>query len=645
MKLIIVESPTKANTIQKFLSGDYIVESSYGHVRDLPKSKLGIDIEKNFEPQYIIPTKARSKVSKLKKETKDVDNIILATDEDREGEAIAWHIANLLNLKKDQYKRIVFHEITKPAIEHALKNPREIYTDLVNAQQSRRVLDRLVGYKLSPFLWKKVKRGLSAGRVQSVAVRLICDKEKEIEAFNPKEYWTILARLETTDKKNFDALLYKKDGKIIPRLGIEKEREAQEIIKQLESEKYQIKDIKRQEKIQNPLPPFTTSLLQQDAWNKLRFSAKMTMRTAQKLYEQGLITYHRTDSFNLSEQSISNARTFIEKEYGGQYCAKNIRRFKTKKSNAQEAHEAIRPTIPGKKVESISGLSSQEKRLYELIWKRFIACQMSSAIVDSTSVEIKAGEKYIFKAQGQIIKFEGFLRVYPLLIKENILPDLKVDENLELNEIIPSQHFTKPPARYSEATLVKALENFGIGRPSTYAPIISTIQERNYVEKDENKKLKPTEIGVIVNNMLIKHFSEIVDIDFTARMEKQLDDIADGKMEWQEPLKQFYFPFEQKLEQKEKVVKKENLTKETNEKCPECGSSILLKWGRFGKFYACSKFPECKYTKPYFEGLNMKCPKCGEGDVRELRTKKGRKFYGCSKYPKCDYASWQKPKK
>lgn len=655
MKLIIVESPTKATTISNFLKNNFIVRSSYGHIRDLPKSSLGVNVEKNFEPKYVIPTKSRKKLNELKKITKDVNKIILATDEDREGEAIAWHLVKALKIdeiENKDYERIVFHEITKSAIEEALKNPRQININLVNAQQSRRILDRLVGYKLSPFLWKKVKRGLSAGRVQSVAVRLICEREKEIKKFKPQEYWKITALLKKekdNDKKSFEAILYKKDKKIISRLQIKSKQETEKILTDLKNSKYKVKKIEKEEKKQNPLPPFTTSLLQQETGIKLRYSAKLTMRIAQSLYEKGLITYHRTDSFNLSKQSLQKAKKVIESRYGENYWAGYKRQYKTTSILTQEAHEAIRPTMPEKSANDIEKLEEKEKKLYDLIWRRFIATQMAPAIIETKRIEIEAiknkiPHKYFLKSQGQTIKFEGFFKVYPLNLKEKILPKLEKEEFLKLVKINSSQCFTKPPARYSEATLIKALEKFGIGRPSTYAPIISTIQERNYIEKDEKRKLKPTEIGIVVNNILVEHFPKIVDINFTAKMEEELDEIAKGKTEWQKPLKEFYFPFEKELKEKEEKVKKKDLTQKTKEICPECGAPILLKWGRFGKFYSCSKFPDCKYTKAHYEPTGIICPKCNKGEIRQLKSKKGRKFYGCSRFPKCDFTSWQKPK-
>ncbi len=646
MNLIIVESPTKANTIERFLGPNYRVVSSYGHIRDLPKSELGIDTEKNFEPKYIIPLKARKKVSLLKKEAQKIDNIILATDEDREGEAIAWHIAHVLDSGSKNYQRIVFHEITKQAVEEALKNPREIDINLVDAQQARRVLDRLVGYKLSPLLWKKVARGLSAGRVQSVAVRLVVEREREIENFKPEEYWQIEAEIRKS-KNDFKALLIKKDGKVIPKLGIKTKEEAEKILKDLEKAEYKVSNIEKKEIKKNPLPPFATSTLQQESWKRFHWPAKMTMRTAQQLYEKGHITYHRTDSLNLSEMSLSTAKKFIIQNYGQEYWAGYLKRYKTKSKGAQEAHEAIRPSYADKQPGDLklqAKLDDNQFRIYDLIWRRFIACQMKEALFDSTTVDILAKD-HTFRSNGQILKFDGFLKVYPMKFEENELPFLEINEILELLKLIPSQHFTQPPSRYSEATLIKVLEINGIGRPSTYAPIISTIQERNYVEKNENKKFQPTEIGTIVNDLLVNHFPEIVDIKFTAEMEKDLDQIADGKRKWVPVIKEFYDPFEEKLKIKEQEIdKKEIAEEETDQVCPECGAKLIKKIGRFGKFYACPNFPKCRFTKPVERPrLNIKCPKCGEGEIVEKRTKKGKTFYACSEWPNCDFALWEKP--
>ncbi len=650
MQLVIVESPTKSKTISNFLGPKYKVLSSYGHIRDLPKSELGIDTEKNFKPRYVIPLKARKTVSLLKKESQKTDLLILATDEDREGEAIAYHLSQILNLNGKKYQRIVFHEITKSAIEQALKNPRKIDINLVNAQQARRILDRLVGYKLSPLLWKKVARGLSAGRVQSVTVRLVVEREREIKNFKPEEYWLIEAKLQshkTNAKNEFLAKLIKKDGKVIPKLGIKTKKETEKIVKDLKGAEYKISNIEKKEIKRNPLPPFTTSTLQQESWKRLRWPAKMTMRTAQGLYEKGLITYHRTDSLNLSEMSLFGARKFIIDNYGKEYWAGFLKKYKTKAKGAQEAHEAIRPAYPDKepdKLEIKAKLDDNQLRLYDLIWRRFIACQMSQALFDSTTVDISAKE-YIFRTTGQILKFDGFLKVYSIKYEENELPVLEINEILELLKLLPSQHFTQPPGRYTEATLIKVLEENGIGRPSTYAPTISTIQERNYVQKNENKKFEPTEIGIIVNDLLVKHFPKIVDMKFTAEMEKDLDEISEGKRKWISVIKEFYQPFEENLKVKEKeIAKKEIAEEKTNEKCPKCGSPLVKKMSRYGKFYACSSFPKCRYTKPLERpSLNIKCPKCGKGEIIEKKTRKGKTFYACNQYPKCDFALWDKP--
>jgi len=644
MNLVIVESPTKAKTIQRFLGKGFIVRSSYGHVKDLPKSKLGIDIENNFQPKFIIIPKARKIVKSLKEEVKKAKNIILATDEDREGEAIAYHLKDVLGL--ENYQRIVFHEITKRAIEEALKTPRKIDMNLVYAQFGRRVLDRIVGYKLSPFLWKKVARGLSAGRVQSVALRLICEREKEIESFIPQEYWTILALLKSqqqTVNSEFEALLVKKDDKIIPKPGIKSKKEADEIVKDLKNAEFVVKEVKRKETKKNPFPPFITSSLQQEAWQRLRFPAKKTMFLAQNLYEQGFITYHRTDSVNLSNLALSQARSFIEEHFGKNYW--QYRLFKTKSKTAQEAHEAIRPTYIKNSPEILEEkLSKDQLRLYDLIWRRFLASQMKEAIFDSVSVEIQA-KNYGFLATGQTLKFDGFLKIYPINFEERLLPELEKDEKLTLEKLLPKQHFTQPPPRYNEATLIKVLEQNGIGRPSTYAPIISTIQERNYVQKDKNKKFRPTEIGMVVNDLLVKHFPTIVDIKFTARMEEELDEIARGKKQWTEVIKEFYEPFEENLKKKEKEISKKDIAEEKTDKvCPLCGAPVIKKLGKFGRFYACSNFPKCKYTESLEENqLKVKCPKCKEGEIIEKRTRRGKIFYACNKYPDCDFAIWDKP--
>lgn len=676
-KLVIVESPTKAKTISKFLGDGFDVVSSYGHVRDLPKGELGVDTEKNFEPKYVIPPKARKTITTLKKEAEKSDGIILATDEDREGEAIAYHLKEALNLEKANPKRIVFHEITKDAIENALKNPRDINMNLVDAQQARRILDRLVGYKLSPFLWKKVVRGLSAGRVQSVAVRLIVEKEREIQKFKPQEYWSVEATLQSqgtrypqyqskarygagkiqnTNKKQatnhklqtFTASLHSKDGKVLDKLAIKSKEEANEILAELKNAEWKVANVEQKEHKKNPLPPFITSTLQRTAWNNLGYSAKRTMMLAQNLYERGLITYHRTDSLNVAQSAVSSARNFIEAQFGKNYLPQTPRAYKTKAKRAQEAHEAIRPTNPAQTGEKLK-LEGPQKKLYTLIWQRFVASQMSTASFYASAVDISTGTPYTFRATGQTMKFDGFLKVYPMKTKEELLPELKKDEELDLKKLNTNQHFTKPPARYNEASLVKALEAHGIGRPSTYASIISVIQERNYVQKNEQRRLEPNEIGFLVNDLLVEHFPQIVDIDFTAKMEAQLDHVARGEEKWQELISKFYKPFTKKLEEKYKKVKKIDNAVATDKKCPECGKPLVEKFGRFGKFLACSGFPECRHTepldkdKPATKDLDVHCPKCAEGKVVERKTRRGKIFYGCSRYPDCDFAVWYKP--
>ncbi len=659
--LIIVESPTKARTIQKFLGNDFSIHSSYGHIRDLPKTKFGVDVENNFEPQFIISSKFKKTMNLLKNEAKKAGGIILATDEDREGESIAFHLKEALALD-ERYKRIVFHEITKSAIKEALLSPRKIDIDLVHAQFGRRVLDRIVGYKLSPFLWKKIAKGLSAGRVQSVAVRLVVEREKEIKDFIKQEYWTIEALLEKiTDSKphiseksqvqnkgsgdGFAAILTKKDGNVLPKLGIKNRKGAENIIEDLKGAKYKVSNIEKKELKRNPPPPFITSSLQQEAWKKLRFPAKKTMFLAQNLYERGFITYHRTDSLNISNLALAGAKELIGKSFGKDYW--QFRKFKTKSKTAQEAHEAIRPTYPQNSADKIKKESNLEKnqiKLYELIWRRFIASQMRSAVFDFQKVEIQA-KNYIFQSTGQSLKFDGFLKIYPVSFTENELPVLKINEGLFLKKLIPRQHFTQPPPRYTEATLIRALEEKGIGRPSTYAPTISTIQERNYIQKIERGALMPTEIAIIVNNLLVEHFPNIVDINFTAKMEEELDEIARGKIKWQDAIKKFYHPFEKNLNKKGAEISKKEIAQEKTDKiCPECGSPIVIKLGRFGKFYACNKFPDCKYSKSLEANqLNIKCPKCKSAEIVEKRTRKGKIFYGCPKYPQCDFATWNKP--
>lgn len=645
--LLIVESPTKAKTLGKFLGSKYKVLSSFGHIRDLPKRELGVDIEKNFEPKYVVPVKAKKIIAQLKKESKKAGDTILATDQDREGESISWHLAQVLKLENP--KRIVFHEITKTAIDEALKKPGQIDMGLVDAQQARRILDRIVGYKLSPFLWKKVSKGLSAGRVQSVAVRLVVDRENEIKKFVAQEYWQITA-LFKKNKQQFEAHLIKRDGlpaqtgKTIDKLSVKNKREADKILADLENAEYRVEKIVKKETKKNPLPPFTTSTLQQSAWQKFHFPAKMTMSLAQKLYEEGHITYHRTDSLNLSNLSLVSAQKFITDSFGKNYSS-GFKFYKAGR-NTQEAHEAIRPTYADRTPESLkSDLDSARLKLYTLIWQRFIASQMVSAIFDSTAIEIKA-DNYVFSANGQTLKFDGFLKVYSMKFSETEMPNLIQGENLDLVKITPSQHFTEPPARYNEATLIKVLELHGIGRPSTYAPTLSTIQARNYIAKNDQKRFYPTEIGIIVNDVLIKNFPEIVDIDFTAKMEKELDEIAEGKDSWQKTCRDFYEPFAKNLKRKYEVTPKQNLDIKTDKICSKCGKPMVEKLGRFGRFYACTGFPECKHTESLesiLEKIDIKCPKCGIGQIISKKTRKGKIFYGCDEYPKCDFALWDKP--
>jgi len=663
--LVIVESPTKARTISKFLPSNYIVESSFGHVRDLAKKKMGIDIENNFKPTYEIPEKAEKQVAKLKKLAKSAEKILYAPDEDREGEAIAWHLHEIL--KPKNFERISFHEITKKAIEKAIESPRKIDMNLVDSQQARRILDRLVGFELSPFLWSKVARGLSAGRVQSVAVRLIVEKEREIEAFKPEEYWTIEAIFDANDGSQsgetpssrltakIEAKLHAKDGKSYKKFDINNEKKAKELEKILKDANYKIANIETKDSKKKVPEPLKTSTLQQNANNRLHMSAKDTMRVAQQLYEGiklgerdavGLITYMRTDSLNLSNEFLNPCHDYIKKEFGKEYAPAKPRVFKTKSKGAQEAHEAIRPThveFAPKEIEQY--LDAKQFKVYNLIWTRTVASQMNEAVMSSTSIDINTeDDAYTFRATGQTIKFDGFLKVYETDTKENILPVVKEKQTVKLEKLDPEQHFTQPPARYTEATLVKILEEHGIGRPSTYAPTISTIQDRNYVDKEE-KRLKPTDMGIIVNDILVEHFPDIVDYDFTAEMEEDLDKIAHGKRKWQPVIKEFYGPFHSNLEKKTKSLTKKELTEETTEeKCEKCGEAMVIKTGRFGRFMACTGYPECKTTKPVpgseeakeeEETIDEKCPDCDA----PLAKKHGRfgPFLGCSNYPDCKY--------
>lgn len=648
--LVIVESPAKAKTIGKILGKNYKIEASMGHIRDLPKSQIGVDVDNNYEPKYITIRGKGQLLDKLKKEAKKADKIYLATDPDREGEAISWHLAKALGIDDTKQCRIEFHEITKGAIKDAIKNPREINKPLVDAQQARRVLDRLVGYEISPILWRKVKWGLSAGRVQSVAVKLICDRENEINSFEEKEYWSLTANLKS-DNKILEASLY---GKNDSKVSLDNSNQVDEILKELKGEEFVIKNIKKQIKKKNPLPPFITSTMQQEAYKRLNFTAKKTMSIAQQLYEGidlkkegtvGLITYMRTDSVRISEEAQKNAEDFIKNEYGNQYLPETKRVYKTK-GNAQDAHEAIRPTSIDRKPENIKdSLTNEQYKLYKLIWSRFIASQMASAIYDTVSVDITAKD-YLFKASGSTLKFPGFLAAYNIEDEEENkkLPELTIGQKLSQQELIPKQHFTQPPARYTEATLVKALEENGIGRPSTYAPIISTITDRGYVVR-EKKSLMPTELGEVVTELLKENFKDIVDVEFTASMEQKLDEIEDGDTNWINIVDEFYKPLKKLIEIAEQNIAKITIEEEvevTDVICEKCGRNMVIKKGRYGRFLACPGYPECKNTKPLVEELDVKCPNC-QGKILVRKSKKGRTFYGCSNYPTCNYVSWDKP--
>jgi len=647
--LIIVESPTKAKTLARFLGEGYEIQATMGHLRDLPERKIGIKIDEDFTPEYVIMPDKKETADLIKKLASEAENIFLATDPDREGEAIAWHVAWIIG-KHAKVTRISFHEITESAIKHALEKPREIDMNLVNAQQARRILDRLVGYKLSPLLWFKIRKGLSAGRVQSVAVRLIVEREREIEKFVPIEYWEIRANL----KKNlggampeapvFAAKLVSENGQ---KCEVKDQGQADEIVKQLNSSGYELQNVEKKEARRSSIPPFTTSTLQQQGANRLGWPAKRTMRTAQSLYEKGLITYHRTDSTNIAQEAIVACRSYIEKEYGKAYLPEAPKLYKTKSKVAQEAHEAIRPTNlenKGKVVES-----REEEMLYELIWKRFVTCQMADAIFDETKLSVLATSEtnhFLLETLGRTIRFAGFLTLYGKEEGdedgETQLPELLIGDELDLVKIDPVQKFTQPSVRFNEASLIKTLEEFGIGRPSTYAPIISTIQDRMYVEKTDNKFF-PTPLGNAVNDFIFEYFPEIVDYKFTAHMEDDLDDIANGKQEWVPVIKEFFASFNAKLTSVSKIAERVPVeTEVTDEECPECKAPLVVRIGRFGKFLSCSRFPDCKFTKPYLKDAGFKCEKCGSPMLMK-RTKKGKTFYGCSTWPKCDYATWRKP--
>jgi DNA topoisomerase I len=645
--LIIVESPAKAKTIEKFLGKGYKVKASVGHVRDLPKSKLGVDIENNFEPNYITIRGKAGTVNELKKEAKKSDKVFLATDPDREGEAISWHLAFLLGLDEEEKNRIEFNEITKEAVRNAIKNPRKIDKNLVDAQQARRVLDRLVGYKISPILWSKVRKGLSAGRVQSAATKMICDREEEIEKFIPKEYWSILLETQNSKRKKIEFELSKYKNK---KIEINDKEQSDKIVSEIENKDLLIKSIEKKNRKKSAYRPFITSTLQQEASAKLGFTTKKTMQIAQQLYEginikgsgtQGLITYMRTDSQRISIEAQNFAKDAIVSKYGKEYY--KAYGYKAAGKNVQDAHECIRPShidLDPQKIED--SLNKDQYKLYRLIYNRFLACMMQDAVYEQQTITGLIDD-YSFKANGSKLLFDGFLRVYDYSSsEENILPDVEENELLKVKKINPKQHFTQPPARYNEASLVKALEELGIGRPSTYASIITTIQDRQYVEKKQ-KNLYPTELGKVVTKLLEQYFEQIVNLEFTADIESKLDIIADGNNQWKEIVSNYYEPIEKNLEVASKEIEHINMDEATDEICEKCGSPMVIKHGRFGRFLACSNYPECKNAKPILQKLGMKCPKCGDGDIIVRKSKKGKVFYGCSKYPECDFVSWDKP--
>ena len=684
-KLVVVESPAKARTVGRFLGKGYTVKASVGHVRDLLRSQLSVDVDNDFTPRYRVPNEKKAVVKELKAGAEKAEEIYLATDPDREGEAIAWHLMESADMDEELIRRVVFHEITRDAIEEAFSHPRKINQQLVDAQQARRILDRLVGYQISPLLWERVRSRTTAGRVQSVAVRLIVDREREILEFVPEEYWSIEAELARQSKgesaprqdRTFIAKLHRIGGK---QPGLKSEEDVQGILAELEKSQYIVSSVKRGERKRRPAPPFTTSTLQQEASRRLGFTARRTMSTAQALYEGvsqkggdgagGLITYMRTDSVQVAAVAQNEARKFIRQTYGDQFLPARAFQYKTKAKSAQEAHEAIRPTSVKRTPEKLKSrgevtsplLTRDQFRLYQLIWKRFVASQMNPAIFDTISVDILAGPSqsvgarsprpYLFRVSGSTIRFPGFLVLYeesrdedaaPKNGEEAIkLPPLEKGDPLDLLKLLPEQHFTQPPPRYTEATLVRTLEEYGIGRPSTYAPIISTIQARGYVERVD-RRLAPTELGIVVNDLLVKHFPDIVNVGFTAKMEGNLDRVAAGEIEWVPMLHEFYGPFSRELERARETMETVHLKEdETGEMCEKCGSPMVVKHGRFGKFIACSNYPECRNTKPHLEKTGVSCPKC-DGELLKRRTRKKRVFYGCTNYPECDFSSWKEP--
>ncbi len=652
--LVIVESPAKAKTIGKYLGRNYVVKATMGHFRDLPRSQFGVDIEKGFQPKYITIRGRGAALKELKDAVKKADRVYLATDPDREGEAISWHLAEALGMDLQNAKRVEFHEITKPAVTEAIKKPRRINMSLVNAQQTRRILDRIVGYKLSPLLWSKVRSGLSAGRVQSVAVKLIVDREDEINAFVAEEYWTIHADLATDRGESFRAKLHTVDDK---KPDLSDSVKANQLAERARAASYRVQEVRAKDKKRYPAPPFTTSSLQQDASRRLGFTTRKTMMIAQQLYEGldlgaegtvGLISYMRTDSTRVSTEAQAEAREYVDSKYGPKYLPAQAPQYKNKQARAQDAHEAIRPTAVGRIPDKIKGyLTRDQHRLYKLIWERFVASQMAPAQIQAITADIDAGG-LLFRATGQIIKFQGFLSLYAESTDEEkgedegILPEMHDGEKLQLQKVEPQQHFTQPPPRFTEAMLVRTLEEKGIGRPSTYAPIIETITKRNYVFL-ESKRFRPTELGEVVVRVLEEHFPQIVGVEFTASMEEKLDKIEDGNADWVQVLAEFYGPFEKDLEKAEQVLEKvEVKDEESEEVCEHCGRRMVFKHGRFGRFLACPGYPECKNTKPIQRQIGVQCPDCG-GDVVERRSRKGRLFYGCNKYPECSFVSWDEP--
>ncbi|OBA08691.1 DNA topoisomerase I [Bacillus subtilis] len=651
--LVIVESPAKAKTIERYLGKKYKVKASMGHVRDLPKSQMGVDIEQNFEPKYITIRGKGPVLKELKTAAKKAKKVYLAADPDREGEAIAWHLAHSLDLDLNSDCRVVFNEITKDAIKESFKHPRMINMDLVDAQQARRILDRLVGYKISPILWKKVKKGLSAGRVQSVALRLIIDREKEINDFKPEEYWTIDGTF-LKGQETFEASFFGKNGKKLP---LNSEADVKDILSQLKGNKYKVEKVTKKERKRNPALPFTTSTLQQEAARKLNFRAKKTMMIAQQLYEGidlgregtvGLITYMRTDSTRISNTAVDEAAAFIDQAYGKEFLG-GKRKPAKKNENAQDAHEAIRPTSVLRKPSELKAvLGRDQMRLYKLIWERFVASQMASAVLDTMSVDL-TNNGLTFRANGSKVKFSGFMKVYvegkddQLEEKDRMLPDLKEGDTVLSKDIEPEQHFTQPPPRFTEARLVKTLEELGIGRPSTYAPTLDTIQRRGYVALD-NKRFVPTELGQIVLDLIMEFFPEIINVEFTAKMEKDLDHVEEGSTEWVKIIDNFYTDFEKRVKKAESEMKEVEIEPEyAGEDCELCKSPMVYKMGRYGKFLACSNFPDCRNTKPIVKQIGVKCPSCGEGNIVERKSKKKRVFYGCDRYPECEFVSWDKP--